>query len=148
LRSADHGAFETYVAELKKFPANASTLSKQEITQPKRLVSYHAPERRESVNLITDEQGRITERTVIAWREQDGKVGSSKTYDPTGKLKWTESYVYDENDNMMRIERRNPDGGIIIQTLFQHDESGKHIGTVAVDAEGNPVPPSEWEKYR
>lgn len=131
-----------------KHPTNKPAQSINENAKPERLVSFHAPERRESVNLIIDGQGQLEERTVIAWRAQDRKVGSSKSYDSTGRLKWTENYIYDEHDKMVRIERHDPEGAIIIQTHFEFDQSGKHIGSKVVDADGNPVPPSEWEKYR
>jgi hypothetical protein len=135
-------------ALLQRTPTAVPSQSVNEIqtTQGPKIVSYHAPERRESVNLLFDEREQLLRRIVIAWREQDTKAGSSRTYDRSGKLKWSERYLYDNDGYTKSLERLDPNGELVVRTIFQRDDAGNLIGTEVVDAEGNPVPPAEWGK--
>jgi hypothetical protein len=111
-----------------------------------KLVSFHDSERRESVILHLDGKGHVERRTVFAWRPQDKKFASSKTYDAKGVLIWREVYIYGEGGGYKEIQRFRPDGSLWVTTRFI-TEGGKHIRTEVLDADGKPIPPSEWKAY-
>lgn len=113
-----------------------------------KVITFHAPERRETVRLKLDGQEKVQERVVFAWHEQDRKLASAKTYDAKGALRWTERYSYTDRGVLREIERRRPNGSLALRTRFQCDKSGRPIGTEVVDADGKTVPPSDWPKYQ
>lgn len=58
---------------------------------------------------------------------QYGMLQSSKTFDSSGNLKWTETYAYGASTNLLETKRILPNGDVsIIQ--YQYDTNGHPIG--------------------
>ena len=100
-----------------------------------KLVKFDAPEKRETVMLLLDRHGKVEQRMVAAWREQDKKWASLNVYDAKGVL--LSRIVYSPSG--MVAETQFFDAGGTLRGRAQVDESG-HRGRVEIfDKKGEPI---------
>jgi hypothetical protein len=97
--------------------------------------------------LLYDPSGALHERALFDLYTS-GRVAFARVYTPQGRLKWTESFLYDKNGMLTQSHIHNADGFLFGSIVVKLDEHGKPAGTRLFDASGQEISSADWDKLK
>jgi hypothetical protein len=102
-----------------------------------KVVKFEQPERRETVVLLLDGHGKVTQRSVASWREQDKEWASLATYDGKGVLCSKAVFVHTPTGIVSEVQFFAADG--TLRGRAKSDASGHVSGVELFDQKGQPI---------